>query len=204
MIHCLSRSGMFLARRNSARLCIAWVNGRLARMQRCDRVMGVRVSNSGSLCDPSLVSVIRKPKIPLLPLWEKGVGGMRGKNARECRKPLISPRNSTLESPRGRDARAPRSTAPCGRDARAPRSTAPCGQDARAPRSTAPCGQDARAPRSTAPCGQDARAPRSTAPCGRDARAPRSAAPRGRDARAPRSTALPASATPALPGAQRG
>ena len=102
---------MFLARWNSARLCIAWVNGRLARMQRCDRVMGVRVSNSGSLCDPSLVSVIRKPKIPLLPLWEKGVGGMRGKNARECRKPLISPRNSTLESPRGRDARAPRRTA---------------------------------------------------------------------------------------------
>ena len=49
---------------------------------------------------------------------------MRGKSARECRKPLISPRNSTLESPRGRDARAPRSTAPCGRDARAPRRTA--------------------------------------------------------------------------------
>jgi hypothetical protein len=62
---------------------------------------------------------------------------MRGKSARECRKPLISPRNSTLESPRGRDARAPRSTAPCGRDARAPRSTAPCGRDARAPRRTA-------------------------------------------------------------------
>ena len=75
---------------------------------------------------------------------------MRGKSARECRKPLISPRNSTLESPRGRDARAPRSTAPCGRDARAPRSTAPCGRDARAPRSTAPCGRDARAPRRTA------------------------------------------------------
>ena len=103
---------MFLARWNSARLCIAWVNGRLARMQRCDRVMGVRVSNLGSLCDPSLVSVIRKPKIPLLPLWEKGVGGMRGKNARECRKPLISSRNFTLESPRGQDARVPRRTAP--------------------------------------------------------------------------------------------
>jgi hypothetical protein len=70
--------------------------------------MGVRVSNLGSLCDPSLVSVIRKPKILLLPLWEKGVGGMRGKNARECRKPLISSRNFTLESPRGQDARAPR------------------------------------------------------------------------------------------------
>jgi hypothetical protein len=50
------------------------------------------------------------PKLPLLPLWEKGVGGMRGKSARECSKPRISPRNSTLEmgspprhnSPRGR------------------------------------------------------------------------------------------------------
>jgi len=28
--------------------------------------------------------------------WEKGVGGMRGKGARECRTLLISPKNSTL------------------------------------------------------------------------------------------------------------
>jgi hypothetical protein len=37
------------------------------------------------------------PKLPLLPVWEKGVGGMRGKGARECRTSLISPKNSTLE-----------------------------------------------------------------------------------------------------------
>jgi len=39
------------------------------------------------------------PKLPLLPLWEKGVGGMRGQKARECSKPRIAPDNSTLESP---------------------------------------------------------------------------------------------------------
>ena len=33
----------------------------------------------GSPCAPSSVSGIRTPKLPLLPLWEKGVGGMRGK-----------------------------------------------------------------------------------------------------------------------------
>ena len=33
---------------------------------------------------PSFVSGIRTPRLPLLPLWEKGVGGMRGKCAREC------------------------------------------------------------------------------------------------------------------------
>jgi hypothetical protein len=35
---------------------------------------------------------------PFNPLWEKGVGGMRGKGARECKTSLISPKNSTLES----------------------------------------------------------------------------------------------------------
>ena len=39
------------------------------------------------------------PELPLLPLWEKGVGGMRGQKARECSKPRIAPDNSTLESP---------------------------------------------------------------------------------------------------------
>jgi len=51
-----------------------------------------------SPCVPSPVSAIRAPKLPLLPLWEKGVGGMRAKGAQECRTSLISPKNSTLES----------------------------------------------------------------------------------------------------------
>ena len=34
---------------------------------------------------------------PLLPLWEKRAGGMRGNGARECSTSLISPKNSTLE-----------------------------------------------------------------------------------------------------------
>jgi hypothetical protein len=46
---------------------------------------------------PSLVSAIRTPKLPLLPLWEKGAGGMRGNGAREYRTSRISPKNSTLE-----------------------------------------------------------------------------------------------------------
>jgi hypothetical protein len=33
----------------------------------------------GSPCVPSSVSGIRTPKLPLLLVWEKGVGGMRGK-----------------------------------------------------------------------------------------------------------------------------
>ena len=51
-----------------------------------------------SPCVPSPVSGIRTPRLPLLPLWEKGVGGMRGNSARECRTSLISPKHSTLES----------------------------------------------------------------------------------------------------------
>ncbi len=51
-----------------------------------------------SPCVPSLVSAIRTPQLPLLPLWEKGAGGMRDNGAREYRTSLISPKNSTLES----------------------------------------------------------------------------------------------------------
>ena len=40
----------------------------------------------GSPCVPSPVSSHQNARLPLLPLWEKGVGGMRGKGARECRK----------------------------------------------------------------------------------------------------------------------
>jgi len=38
-----------------------------------------------STCVPSSVSGVRAPNLPLLPLWEKGVGGMRGKRAWKCR-----------------------------------------------------------------------------------------------------------------------
>ncbi len=80
------------------------------------------VGFSGSSCVTSPVSGIRTPELPLLPLWEKGAGGMRGKSARntehrsslpktlhlraggmrgksapEYRKSLISPKKSTLE-----------------------------------------------------------------------------------------------------------
>jgi len=51
-----------------------------------------------SPCVRSPISVVRTPKLPLLPVWEKGVGGMRGKGARECRKSRISFKKSTLES----------------------------------------------------------------------------------------------------------
>jgi len=49
----------------------------------------------GSPCVPSPVSGMRTPKLPLLPVWEKGAGGMRGKCAPECSKPLISSKKST-------------------------------------------------------------------------------------------------------------
>jgi len=60
----------------------AWERGRLARMR------------AGGACTQS----IRTPRLPLLPSWEKGAGGMRGNGARECRTSLISPKNSTLAS----------------------------------------------------------------------------------------------------------
>ena len=73
-----------------------------ARAPRVCPVVGARaVSLTGvgflSPCVPSFVSAIRTPRSPLLPLWEKGVGGMRGKSALESRKSLIAPRNATLE-----------------------------------------------------------------------------------------------------------
>jgi hypothetical protein len=61
------------------------------------RLRGLESDFWGSPCVPSLVSGIRTPKLPLLPLWEKGVRGMRGKSVQGCRKPLITPKNSTLE-----------------------------------------------------------------------------------------------------------
>ena len=36
---------------------------------------------SGSPCAPSPISNFRTPKRPLLPVWEKGAGGMRGNDA---------------------------------------------------------------------------------------------------------------------------
>jgi hypothetical protein len=41
------------------------------------------------LCVPSPVSAIRTPILPLLPLWEKGAGGMRG--YRRIRTPKFLP-----------------------------------------------------------------------------------------------------------------
>ena len=66
-----------------------------------------RVGFLASPCAPSPISAVRTPKLPLLPLWEKGVGGMRGKGARECRTLLISPKNSTLASRGVRGKSAP-------------------------------------------------------------------------------------------------
>ena len=69
----------------------AWECGRLARMR------------AGGACTQS----IRTPRLPLLPSWEKGAGGMRGNGARECRTSLISPKNSTLASRGVRGKSAP-------------------------------------------------------------------------------------------------
>jgi hypothetical protein len=45
----------------------------------------------GSPCIPSLVLGFRTPKLPLLPVWEKGVGGMRGQTRPEYNQ-TINPR----------------------------------------------------------------------------------------------------------------
>ena len=64
-----------------------------------DRVVGF--SKSPGIHFP--VSAIRTPKFPLLPVWEKGVGGMRGTSARECRLPFwASGRPYSPFSPCGR------------------------------------------------------------------------------------------------------
>jgi hypothetical protein len=59
-------------------------------------VQGIRMPHSlqgGFLspCIPSLVLGFRTPKLPLLPLWEKGVGGMRGQTRPEYNQ-TINPR----------------------------------------------------------------------------------------------------------------
>ena len=122
-----------------------------ARAPRVCPVVGARaVSLTGvgflSPCVPSFVSAIRTPRSPLLPLWEKGVGGMRGKSALESRKSRIAPKKSTLErgsvppaAPRRRDARAPRVCPVVGVRAACPRrrdagGTPALPRDARAPR----------------------------------------------------------------------
>jgi hypothetical protein len=70
----------------------------------------------GSPYVSSPVSGSRTLKLTLLPVWEQGVGGMRGKSLPECRTPRIAPRNATLESARVR--RHPRTTWERGRLAR--------------------------------------------------------------------------------------
>ena len=54
----------------------------------------------GGACVPALVLGFRTPNLPLLLLWEQGVGGMRGKSARECSKLRIAPKNAPLEQRR--------------------------------------------------------------------------------------------------------
>ena len=96
---------------------------------------------------PSSVSGFRTPQLPLLTLWEKGVGGMRGNGAPESRKSLISPKKSTLERKgvggmrgqtctRGRDARAPGANLRCARLRRVPpqRRSSPAGASTRSGR----------------------------------------------------------------------
>ena len=57
-----------------------------------------RVDFLASPCVSSPVSAIRMPRLPLLPLWEKGDGGMRGKSAQECRlrRGASSPRDRSV------------------------------------------------------------------------------------------------------------
>ena len=73
-----------------------------------------RVDFLASPCVPSSVSVIRTPKLPLLPVWEKGVGGMRGKGAWECSTSPIAPKNSSVvhSAPVVRPRRKPQVRAP--------------------------------------------------------------------------------------------
>ena len=76
---------------------VPWVCGRDARAPganlRCARPSRGRFL--GSPCVPSPLSGIRTPRLPLLPVWEKGVGGMRGKTGahaghpRSRRKPQV-------------------------------------------------------------------------------------------------------------------
>jgi hypothetical protein len=71
---------------------------------------------------PSLVLLIRTPKRSLLPVWQKGVGGMRGQTCT-----------------RGRDARAPGANLRCARLRRVPpqRRSSPAGASTRSGRASA-------------------------------------------------------------------
>ena len=111
--HCdgaLGKAGTFLRDARVQRLACFWDHARhmpatdseCARrtspwsytVHRCSLPICARASRPGrdaltgvdflaSPCVPSPVSAIRTPHLFLLPLWEKGVGGMRGKSARE-------------------------------------------------------------------------------------------------------------------------
>ncbi len=62
----------------------------------------------GSPCVPSSVSGIRTPNLPLLPVWEKGAGGMRGKRRGNAANRASRPRTLPLRAITG--ARAQRDT----------------------------------------------------------------------------------------------
>ncbi len=101
-----------------------WERARLARMQPCRGRFGTRASRphtqastppgcadvspacslsgagfSGSPGIPARVLGIKTPRTPPAPLVGEGGRGDEGQKARECRKPRIAPKNSTLESP---------------------------------------------------------------------------------------------------------
>ena len=98
------------ARLGARASCPAWDRGRLVRIGSAGispltpREGGTsspyRGRFLGGACVPYLVLGFRTPKLPLLPSWEKGVGGMRGKSARECSKLRIASKNAPLEQRR--------------------------------------------------------------------------------------------------------
>jgi hypothetical protein len=53
----------------------------------------------GSPCVPSSVSGIRTPNLPLLPVWEKGAGGMRGKRRGNAANRASRPRTLPVRTP---------------------------------------------------------------------------------------------------------
>jgi hypothetical protein len=73
----------------------------------------------GSPCVPSSVSGIRTPNLPLLPVWEKGAGGMRGKRRGNAANRASRPRTLPVRTPPSA-ARSRRAT-PLGARASRPR-----------------------------------------------------------------------------------
>ena len=92
------RAGCSRTQAGGRRRCLRIRDGAALRAGETSAPLAYKGRFLASPCVPSPISAVRTPKLPLLPVWEKGVGGMRGKGARECRTLLISPKNSTLAS----------------------------------------------------------------------------------------------------------